>query len=418
MPKGDSLSINFTRGSLGSLYLEKGWANPESWGVKNKHSICFIKFHNINFKENSPTSLHFYCKCLVTTEVYLHGVLISVWQPSDFSFQTIQISNYALITFRNSFLLEFHLKEASALLLISVTLKSANFIQSAISGELDKILSVYTNKINPIYITGIPRSGTTILFKSLRESFGLSSNLVESFFYNSLFSRFKNKNERYCTNAYIGKKLAAKFLRIRKKCFQCINYDDLIKLSRIYYFYANKSHLYCVIDKTPSHIFYASIIFDSFPDAKIIFCTRPASQVFASYRKRLQFEKNRKGMSSQSDWLNLSIEEFISTYEDYHHSALDAIYKFPNKIFVLKYNKLVSRDENTLIKLSEFLNISLDKLKASFYKPIHNDIQQDLLSRGLQNNLIEVDKYISSDERSLLDHMDFNFYSENQKYDC
>ena len=184
-----------------------------------------------------------------------------------------------------------------------------------------------------------------------------------------------------------------------------------MKLSKIYYHFVKENQGDGIIDKTPGHIFYWSSILNTFPSAKIVFCTRPAIEVLASYKKRMR-SATRKNELQQSEWLNIDIAAFISRYEDYHLSALDCINKNPDNIFVLEYNSLVFRDQNVLNKLAGFLHISIEDIYSNLDTSSDTDTQKGLLFGGVQQNVIEVDKYLSENEKTRLYNIDFNFISK------
>jgi hypothetical protein len=101
-------------------------------------------------------------------------------------------------------------------------------------------------------------------------------------------------------------------------------------------------------------------------------------------------------------------------YNDYHQSALDCIHKNPDSIFVLEYYSLVSRDQNILNKLACFLHISIEDIYLNLDTSSDTDIQKGLLTGGLQKNVIEIDKYLSEDEKSHLYKIDFHSIFKNR----
>ena len=70
--------------------------------------------------------------------------------------------------------------------------------------------------------------------------------------------------------------------------------------------------------------------------------------------------------------------------------------------------------QNILNKLACFLNISIADIYLNLDTLSDTDIQKGLLTGGLQQNVIEIDKYLSEDEKSRLHNIDFNSIVQKQ----
>lgn len=187
------------------------------------------------------------------------------------------------------------------------------------------LYGIENDVFNPIFILGLPRSGSSLLEQILTNHdliFGCGEiNLIHETLKNSLNNNF-DENLVELKEKYINK--------IRG--------------------ITNKNYF---IDKLPLNFFWIGFILKIFPNAKILHTTRNPYDVFYSLYKNLFVEGALEFSYSQKN-----IIEFYKEYK--------LIIKFWNeylsdKIYEVNYEKLVEEPEAETKKIFEFLNLKYEK---------------------------------------------------------
>jgi hypothetical protein len=114
-------------------------------------------------------------------------------------------------------------------------------------------------------------------------------------------------------------------------------------------------------EKTPYNIFVAKDLLDLFPDAKFIYVYRDGRDVVSSFKqveKRYRNNKQSSGMrlvilTKSIIWLNI-------------FNAFNALYnnpKYKDRIYVIRYEDLVSKPLDELKRLMAFLDLELEQVQ-------------------------------------------------------
>ena len=192
---------------------------------------------------------------------------------------------------------------------------------------LKKIKLKSNEKINlePIFIIGMPRSGSTLV-----EQIISAHSLVTAGGELNYISKFSSE---ILNNSNID----SKSLENLKNKY----YSELKKHTK------NKSF---ITDKNLLNFKFIGIILKTFPNAKIIHTTRnPSSICWSIYTK--YFPNKALGFS-------YSLNDIVSYYKLYKN-LMDYWYdNFPNKIYELKYENLINDQRNETINLIKYLNLS------------------------------------------------------------
>ena len=187
----------------------------------------------------------------------------------------------------------------------------------------------------PIFILGMPRSGTTLVEQILSSHSAICGAGELEFLENAI-------NSIDWQNTKIQKK-------------------DIKKIREEYIFQLNKiSKLPYITDKMPLNFQWIGFIVYAFPEAKIIHLKRDAMAVCWSNYK-LNFES--EGMAFSFD--QIDIAKYYKLYEDlmeYWHE------KFPKKIYDFNYEALTKNQEEQTRKLFEYLEIDWEKAVLNFHK--------------------------------------------------
>ncbi len=194
----------------------------------------------------------------------------------------------------------------------------------------------------PIFITGLPRSGTTLLDKILSGHSDVTS-ADESFFYpvamqNTCGLRAESIPSSDAVRA------AAKVDKsdIAKRYMALINH----RLGSENYF----------IEKLPENFLYLSFIAASFPSAKLIFVERhPVDLCLALYKQPyFRYAYNLNDLAQ----FYIAAMELIEVYK----SLLG------DRLMIVKYEDLVQQPEQTIVKLFESMEIDFEPDCMEFHK--------------------------------------------------
>ena len=194
---------------------------------------------------------------------------------------------------------------------------------------VDKLSEYKSESVLPVFIVGMPRSGTTLIETILSSKHQNVTGIGESPFWEptSDLSMFKNKDYKI------------KYLGIADRYLKFIN--DIA---------GNDKNVVRIIDKLPHNFIRLGIILSIFPNAKIIHCNRNAIDTCFSIFTT-PFESN------YHDYAN-DLEGLANYYIEYrklmnHWEAL-----FPNRIFTVNYEDLVSSNDLWTKKIFDFLGLS------------------------------------------------------------
>ena len=215
------------------------------------------------------------------------------------------------------------------------------------------------NKINPIFIIGVPRCGSTLVEKVIISG----------------AEYIPVGEETEILNFFVKQKIQQKQLlksdieNFQKKIIEKYKQKGLIQEISDYTF----------TDKSLDNFFYISLIKEIFPYAKVINCKRDALSCIMSILKN-----NLTGLA----WThNL---EHIFRYINIYYRVIENFKKIhPNFIYELQYEKFVKDPEIESKKLLKFCNLPWDKKCLKFFK------RKDLISQTASN--IQIRKAIYKD---------------------
>ena len=215
------------------------------------------------------------------------------------------------------------------------------------------------NKINPIFIIGVPRCGSTLVEKVIISG----AKYIPA------------GEETEILNFFVKQKIQQKKLlksdieNFQKKIIEKYKQKGLIQEISDYTF----------TDKSLDNFFYISLIKEIFPYAKVINCKRDALSCIMSILKN-----NLTGLA----WTH-NLEHIFRYLDIYCHMIENFKKIHPNFIYELQYEKFVKDPEIESKKLLKFCNLPWDKKCLQFFK------RKDLISQTASN--IQIRKAIYKD---------------------
>jgi len=206
-----------------------------------------------------------------------------------------------------------------------------------------KYNKVLNNNKKPIFILGMPRSGTTLIeqiLSSHKDVYGGDElNILPDLIKENLLHKNDFFSKEIKINDHILKNLGNKYL----------NYINKI---------SNNSKR--ITDKLPINFKWIGLIRVILPNSKIVHCVRNPRDnclsIFKNYfvNPRLNFAYD--------------IDEIIFFYNLYIDLMNHWKNLFPNFIYNINYEKLVSEPENEVANLLKFCDLKWDKNCLNFYK--------------------------------------------------
>ena len=177
----------------------------------------------------------------------------------------------------------------------------------------------------PIFILGMPRSGTTLV-----EQIVSSHSLVHGSGELSLLSRF-------------GGKLSSGQRNIDSNTLLKVRYSYLDELGKV------SDNKRFVTDKMPHNFLHIGLILQAFPEAKIIHVKRdPAATCWSNFKHYF----SHRGLGYSYD-----LNDTVSYYKLYHDLMEFWDQHYGNKIYHLDYDKLTIEQEIETRKLIEYLKL-------------------------------------------------------------
>ena len=223
--------------------------------------------------------------------------------------------------------------------------------------NLNEEKKIFDKKI-PIFICGMPRSGTTLveqIIASHNEVFGAGELVyLQSIIKNNLISKKKLSQEKL--NNQFGDQ--ANF--INKEYFKMMNYHNF------------KENYFT--DKAPPNFRWLGIIKLFFPNSKIIYCKRNAKDNCLSIYKNFFLSEDMNWAFDQTD---------IANYYNLHLNLMDYwVSKLGDFIYEVEYEKLVSNKEEEIKKLIKFCDLEWDPICLNHHKSKKTPIKTVSISQA------------------------------------
>ena len=198
------------------------------------------------------------------------------------------------------------------------------------------------DKHTPVFILGLPRSGTTLVESLLTSHEDIASIGEVNCFAFSLMHQVGHHQNKL---DLIEKSATINFSELGQK-YQYASAGYGVRASYL-------------IDKTPLNFLYIGLIKQALPNAKIIHLKRhPLDACFAMYKTLF-----RMGYPFSYDLSDLA--QYYAAYQDLmrHWNKL-----YPNQIFNLNYKDLVQQPETQVQKLCDYCGVKFQPQMLDFYQ--------------------------------------------------
>lgn len=237
--------------------------------------------------------------------------------------------------------------------------KKHNYNPSETSVAVERQKSVFTKEFlashagagslaqDPIFIVGLPRSGSTLLEQILASHSQVDATMELA----EITAMVRSLNKAEHPEEMRGyPEIVTKLTNEELKNFG----DEYIKRTQIY----RKGAQY-FIDKTPHNFLHIGLILSILPNAKIIDARRdPMACGFSIYKQ--QFARGHRFSNDLND-IGLYYQEYLSLMDHWHQVL-------PNKILTVNYESVVSDFENQVRQLLNFCGLDFEENCLSFYK--------------------------------------------------
>ena len=292
-----------------------------------------------------------------------------------------------------------------------------------------KLLENWANDNAPVFVVGPERSGTSLLFQQVSNHSAFcdfSEATVETFCFNKPWLLLEDScPENYEMRLYVGQKnwdafqnkiqpiveanrladargLPTGFLyqEDRPKIWDARQYGPLLRT--FFYFAWQNLGKKCLVEKTPAHIRSLPEIYNVFPNAKVLVCTREPSEIIASHRKRFEKEISLgvDRESPQIQWLNKPLEDYLAYFREIDDIVRHHIVQ-GRKILVVPYSELTEHALDTMQSIFEFIgvesNVNLDT-QPSEAEARPEQLWDPLLNKPPQPNKIDISAYLNEEE--------------------
>lgn len=266
--------------------------------------------------------------------------------------------------------------------------------------------------INPVFIVGPSRSGTTLLYRILQKHSvfkphhcAVGVDLTESQAFSAPDSIYNNDkaqrvgaypymlNDDDLFNEFLGEMRRA---RVWQKLIstsllpgdynfftrRLLNYPRLRlmfwklyrgpAMARAFFSIAKRARgVNRILEKTPAHLHRLPEIFCTYPNGKAVGIVRHPIDIFTSYKRRYEVERQTGLSADDLAWLRISPEQFCTSYAK-DEEAIRYRQKLNKSRFVcIQYEHLIRHPEKTIREILQFLGEPFEEQCVKLQEPEH-----------------------------------------------
>ena len=269
-----------------------------------------------------------------------------------------------------------------------------------------KGISSEVKEAAPVFIVGAPRSGTSILYRTLQQHPTFrpkTMNLAEEYVFSNcsrswlfgaefsldrkclrymlrnrgLYERFLDSirwiqvvqsiiNSEAFLERFIRKFLARSDLMTGLWWHLCLGHI----VARSFFYYAKEARgVARLVGKNPKNYRFVREIQWTFSNAKMLYIYRHPVDVFSSYRRRLTDELDRGQTIEEVAWLNISPADFCEEYRKSIDTILKARASLRQSILLVRYERFVRKPADEFRRVCSFLGEAFDSDALTIENP-------------------------------------------------
>tara|TARA_Y100000389_G_C17427444_1_gene500436 strand:+ start:330 stop:1733 length:1404 start_codon:yes stop_codon:yes gene_type:complete len=211
--------------------------------------------------------------------------------------------------------------------------------------------------LNPIFIIGMPRSGSTLIEGIISSGKRKIPNGGETAIINwAVLKSVREENPKLLFNQ---NEIIIDYKKISEDIYKKYENLNLLKKEKNFYF----------VDKSLENFFYIDLILNLFPNAKFIHCERNyIDSIFAIYQN----------FFTKMTWTH-SLENILNYLDNYLLVMENFKKKFGNKIYSVNLSEFTSNSTEISKKIFDFCNLEWAEKSLEFHK------RTDLFSKTASN---------------------------------
>lgn len=228
----------------------------------------------------------------------------------------------------------------------------------------------------PVFVVGVPRSGTTALRNTLERHprfapRGRETAETRVFARPERIVRILEGEGEPLLEFFQGDRAEAAALaeevgRVRPSWRERVSRDPFVRAGhphrvRLFFHHARRARgVARMLEKTPAHALHLREIFATYPRARVVACVRHPVDVYSSYRKRLSKVRERRRYREALDWLESDPASFAEVYRRCVAAILAARDAVPRQVLVVDYDALTSDPGSVLRRICAFLEVPFE----------------------------------------------------------
>lgn len=263
-------------------------------------------------------------------------------------------------------------------------------------------LHQWCEQSKPIFIVGLARSGTSMLQVAFaqHESMFDIANCRETFIFLRPRQPFTDPIH-FPTRAYLKGRpnlLALReWVHAHEELHGPLSEADAI---RAFFWYAGNKvypgrH---PLEKTPGHLRKLELIFEIFPLARILVCSRDPVDVVASYRKRLAKAKAEGESDDRTGWLDKGVDEMIGVFERFTRLVNAAVPAHGKSMFMAPYDWLIDSPEESIRTVCAFAGMEFEPTMIASEASGSKAEGKSEKSHAIQRRASDAHKVLTSEE--------------------
>lgn len=143
---------------------------------------------------------------------------------------------------------------------------------------------------------------------------------------------------------------------------------------RVFFHHASRARAVSrILEKTPVHMEFLPEMRATFPRMQVVLCIRHPVEVYSSYRKKLFKAEQRNGVLDKHRWLTISVERFCARYREWSELARVSPDAWPEGVLLVRYEDLTADPRRELARICTFLGEPFEEAAIFDDVPVQRD---------------------------------------------